>query len=99
MLLKSTSIGSVSFIDHRMLFVQLGGLHKGAHFGVVEGVVQPLLVGTSLIDKAVKGSIHSEGRIFLIRSRPLEIIWEYVTQLDLLSVYQTDSDADTRTDS
>lgn len=77
---------------------QLGGLHVGVLFGVVNNHTVPLLTGTSIIDKFFKEMFPMESKIVTIRSRPFKITLEYTPPSDRLAVLHYSPDGNTITD-
>lgn len=66
MSLKLASNEHVKAIGKIIPFVQLGDLHLCAHFGVMNNLAVPPLIGTSFINSFVKGKFHMEQRIISI---------------------------------
>lgn len=95
MSLRSASDRLVHVKGMIMRFVRLGTLHTRVHFGVVDSLAVPLLVGTSFIDRCFKAIFPIERVIFPIQSRPVPTISEYTPPSDPLAALQNDSDAQT----
>lgn len=60
MSLKPASNSPVNVKGKTMLYVQLGDIHIGVHFSIMENLAVPLLIGTWIIKKFVKGVLPKE---------------------------------------
>lgn len=68
------------------------------HFGVLNNLAVPLILGTSCNDRFVKVIFSKESGIVHIWSRLVLITLEYMPLLDQLPVLQTDSNAEVNTE-
>lgn len=71
---RFASNNAVNFIREVMLFAQLLDLQLGAHFGVVDNLSVPLIIGTSFIDRFVNRMFPIKRHIVAIPSHPMAII-------------------------
>lgn len=83
----------VNVIFRFMIFVPLDHLHVQVHFGAVNVLAVPLLIGASFIDRYVNANLLPKGRVVRVRSLPVRITSEYTPLSDQLSVLQSHSDA------
>lgn len=80
-----------------MLFIEVCNFQVGGHFGVVDSLAMPLLVGASYIDIFVKGILPMKRCLILILSPLGAIVSEQRPSSSPAAVWQTSYDVESDT--